>query len=338
MSTTVSSRLPDGRVARVFTLVHRSIRVRVTDLGATLLEVSVPDRGGATADILIGPKQPAAHPAGGGSGPYAYMNATCGRVANRIAGSGMTIDGRWVALAANEGRHQLHGGPVGFDRAIWRTEDHGERHVTLSHVSPDGDQGYPGELTATATFRLEDEATLSIRYDARTTKPTHVNLVSHLYFNLSGIRGSTIDDHRLRIAADAYLPIDAEGIPTGQIAPVAHTAFDFRVSRRIGDTLHGDDPAIAEARGYNHNFVLAAPHDAELFDPVSGRVMHLVTDQPGIQLYTGNFLCDGYRSHEALCLETQAWPDALHHPHFPPTRLDPGKSYRSETILRFGCA
>ncbi|MEE2915511.1 MAG: aldose epimerase family protein [Pseudomonadota bacterium] len=338
MTAPLPQQLPDGRVAHVLALSHGALRVRITDLGATILSLSAPDRHGVVANVLVGPDTPAAHPAGGGPGPYAYMNATCGRVANRVAGSTMPLDGATIALAANEGRHQLHGGPHGFDRAIWRIDGADARQATLSHVSPDGDQGYPGALTATATFTLEDARTLSIRYTARTTRATHVNLVSHLYFNLSGMAGATIHDHRLRIAADAVLPIDAAGIPLGTLAPVQGTPFDFRTLRRVGDGLDGDDPAIVAQHGYNHNFCLSPPRDALLVDPYSGRRMWLSTDQPGIQLYTGNALCDGYRPHAALCLETQGWPDALHHAHFPSTRLDPGDLYRSETLLRFDTA
>lgn len=327
-------RLPDGRTAHVVELVGDGIAVRLTDLGATMLAIVAPDRVGALANVLVGPEWPEHHPAGGAPGANAYMGATCGRVANRIGGAAYTIDGVRYPLAANEGGNQLHGGLLGFDKRLWTIERADRSTAVMTLVSDDGDQGHPGRLSVRATFAVEG-ATLSIVYEATTDRPTHVNLVAHPYFNLSG--GGSVLDQRLTIAADDYLPIDAAQLPTGAVLPVAGTPFDYREACAIESLIGGDDEQLRIGDGYNHNFALRGQglrDVAVLVDPGSGRRLTIASDAPGLQFYSGNALGDGYARRSALCLETQGWPDAANRSGFPTTRLDPGETYRAET--RFG--
>lgn len=328
--------LPDGRTARAFDLVAGPCSVRLTDLGATLLRFDAPDRGGRLGNILLGHDDPADHAAG----PHIYAGALCGRVANRIAGARFVLDGRPVALAANDGRHCLHGGPVGFDQALWRVTEVAADAVTFAHSSPDGDQGFPGTLDVTARYSLSPGGTLALALTARTDRPTHVNLVAHPYFDLSAGADDTIAAHQLTIAADAFLPTDAEAIPTGERRAVAGTPFNFREERAIGEP-DPSDPQVAIARGYNHNFVCRGSRlreVARLSHPPSGRTLTIATDRPGLQLYTGGFLGSPWHPHMALCLEAQDWPDAPNRPDFPSTRLDPGMEWRSETRWTVGLA
>lgn len=329
-------RLPDGRTAHVVELASDAIAVRLTDLGATMLAIVAPDRVGGRGNVLVGPHWPEDHAAGGAPAPDARMGATCGRVANRIGGAAYVLDRVRYPLVANEGGNQLHGGPDGFDRRLWTIERADRAQAVMTLVSDDGDQGHPGRLAARATVAVEG-ATLSIVYQATTDRPTHVNLVAHPYFNLSGSTGSVLA-HRLSIAADAYLPIDAAQLPTGAVAPVAGTAFDYRQARTIADLIDRDDDQLRTGDGYNHNFALRGTgmrDAAVLVDPTSGRRLTIATDQPGLQFYSGNALGDGYRRRSALCLETQGWPDAANRPDFPSTRLDPGQVYRAETRFTF---
>lgn len=315
--------------------------MRVSDLGATLMRIVAPDRDGRLADVLLGHDHPGDYPAGGAPGSDARMGGTCGRFANRIAGAAFTIDGKRHRLAVNDGPNHLHGGPRAFHQAIWRVAQAGHRGVTMRHHSPDGDQGYPGALDATATFALDDDGELAIVYEARTTRPTHVNLVSHGYFNLSGSAGTTMLDHLLRIGATHMLEIGADSIPTGRLLPVADTAFDFTSPRPIGERIDAADAQIARGDGYNHNYVLRGQglrEAATLHHPTSGRMLTVATDRPGLQLYSGNALDGAFIRREGVCLEAQAWPDSPNRASFPPTRLDPGATYRSETRLRFSVA
>jgi aldose 1-epimerase len=315
------------------------VRVVVTDLGATLMRVDAPDRDGRVANVLLGYDAPGDYPAAGAPGDDAYMGATCGRYANRIAGATFSLDGVRYVLAANEGQHQLHGGPRGFHQAIWQVEHADAQRVTMRHHSPDGDQGFPGALDAAAEFSLSDDGELAIVYRATTTRATHVNLVSHGYFNLSGGRDATILDHELRIDAEAFLPIDAAAIPTGERRAVAGTAFDFTAPRRVGEAIDADDAQIVAGDGHNHNYVLRGEGIrpvAVLRDPGSGRTLTVATDQPGLQFYSGNGLGGAFGRRAGLCLEAQAWPDSPNRADFPGTRLDPGATYRAETRLRFG--
>jgi aldose 1-epimerase len=272
-------------------------------------------------------------------GGGAYMGATCGRVANRITGAAFELDGVRYTLSANEGANQRHGGAIGFDRADWEVVAADRAKVTLRHCSPEGDQGFPGRLEVTADFALSEDGELSIVYEAATDRPTHVNIVSHGYFNLSGAKQS-VADHRLRVDAARFLPVDAAQLPGDPIV-VAGTPLDFTRMKGLEQLLASAHPQVRLSRGGNHNFCLNGTGLREvawLQHPPSGRTLTLSTDQSGLQLYLGGWLGGAFAPHSGVCLEAQAWPDACNRPHFPSTRLDPGRRYRSETRLRFGVA
>lgn len=337
-----SAFLADGRRSAVFRLsAAGGIAVTVAELGATVMRIDTPDAGGRRANVVLGHDDIARYPAAGGAGVDAYLGGSCGRVANRVAGARVTIDGETYPLAANEEPNALHGGPDGFHRRLW----HGEPlpdGVRLTLDSPDCDQGWPGRLRAEATVRLVAGDTVAIDYRATTDRPTHVNLVSHAYFNLDGDGHGDILDHRLEIAADHFLPIDASALPTGERRGVTGTPFDFRRSRPIRAPMCRTDDQLSSDHGYNHCYILpgeALRRVARLSSPRSGRWMALATDQPGLQFYDGFALRrggSGFADRAGLCLEAQAWPDSPGRPDFPSTRLNPGDTYRSGLRLRFG--
>ena len=281
------------------------LRARVSARGATLLELRVPDGAGGGVNVVdVSPGR-------------LYAGATVGRCANRIAGACFELDGRVHRLTANEGRHHLHGGRSGLDRPRWSATRLAAGRVRFTHTSPDGHEGYPGRLEMAVTFALTGAHELRLDYEARTDAPTPVNLTHHSYFNLGGA-GSVLD-HELWIAARLYTPTDAERIPTGAVEPVAGTPLDFTEPRRIARAA------------FDHNFVLDAGGGdlalaARLTDPSSGRRMELWTTEPGLQLYV---------TEGSLCLETQRFPDAVHHPDFPSVILRPGETYRQCTVHRF---
>lgn len=309
----------------------------VLSIGATLHRIEIPDRHGHLANILLSHDDPAAHLTG-----RSLLGASIGRYANRIANARFMLEGRTVLLDANDGANTLHGGAEGFDRRIWTVLEVQEHplSLTLGLHSPDGDQGFPGALDATARFDLSEDAqgiTLSLRYGAACDQPCPVSLTSHGYFNLAG--GGSVLDHRLSIAAGHYLPIRADGIPDGPPRPVSGTPFDFRVAKPVGQDIAA--AGLAAQGGYDHNFC-PDPADgtprpvARLSDPGSGRAMTVISDQPGLQLYTANRPpLPGLQAHCALCLEPQAWPDAPNRADFPGTVLHPGASYRHRLALRF---
>lgn len=309
------------------------LRAKWITRGATLAELHVPDARGRLADVVLGFDDEAGYR----SPDNQHFGCTTGRVANRIALGKFTLDGREYQLAINNGPNHLHGG---VERSLAKVEWQGEPFsdatgvgVRFRYTSPDGEEGYPGTLAITTTYTLTPQRAVRIDYVATTDKATHVNLTNHSYFNLSGHGTPSALDHELWVGADRYTPKDATGIPTGEIVPVEGTPLDFRTQRRIGDfTGH-------EADGYDHNFVLNGPAGemrlaAILVDPASGRRMRVHTDQPGMQLYTSNFVwgqtCKGgqvYRKHSAVCLETQHFPDTPNKPQFPSTVLRPGETY-----------
>ena len=344
-------RLPDGRDAALFRIAAGDMAVTIAEFGATLLAIETPDRRGRSANVILAYPAPADYPAAGAPGVDARLGASCGRVANRIGGASFVLDGTRFALDPNEGASHLHGGVDGFGRKLWR----GERVVDAIEMalkSVDGEGGYPGTLDVRACVTIVDGCELRIDYRARTDRPTHVNIVSHPYFNLSGNGAIRIDDHELMIAADAAVPIDERALPAGPAFAVLGTPFDFRVPRPIGAGIDADDPQIRIADGYNHCFVLRPPDRlgairavASLRSVESGRTMTLLTDQRALQFYSGNALgaengAPGavlpFGRRTGLCLEAQAFPDAANHPEFPSTRLDPGETYRSTLRLRFG--
>jgi len=337
----------EGHAVDIYTLTNaHGIEARVMTYGATLVSLKTPDRAGHVANIILGFDNIDPYLAG-----VPYFGATVGRYANRIAGGRFVLDGKTYQLPTNDGPNSLHGGVKGFDKRVWTAETletpHGEA-VRLTYVSADGEEGYPGQLTVHATYRLGDDDTLSIAFEATTTAPTPVNLANHAYFNLSGDPSRPILDHVLTIDADRFTPVDATLIPTGELRAVAGTPFDFRMPHKIGERIAAKDEQLDRGHGYDHNWVLHKPHAgamtraAVLRDPASGREIELRTTQPGLQFYSGNFL-DGkpagggtvFKHRTGLCLETQHFPDSPNHPAFPSTILRPGQTYSETTVLAF---
>ncbi|KQM20101.1 aldose epimerase [Sphingomonas sp. Leaf24] len=336
----------DGTPAEAIELRAGPLSARILPFGATLQSLCVPDRDGAVADVVLGFDDVRSY-----RDRPSWFGVTVGRYANRIADGRFSLDGRRYELETNNAPNHLHGGSDGFDQRLWDVaeidSDADAAWVRLTLTSPDGDAGYPGTLRAGATYRLTSQA-LTIDYEATTDAPTVVNLTNHAFFDLGG-RGEALR-HLLTIEADAFLPVDATSIPTGEQRAVAGTPFDFRTPHAIGDRVRdGQDEQIAIGRGYDHNFIVrgdvgALRAAAVLADPESGRVMTLSITAPGLQLYSGNFLGGAepgkggrlYRQGDAVCLEPQAWPDTPNRPEFPSARLDPGARWRS--VLRFAFA
>ena len=340
--------LHDGTVVERVTLRgDHGFEAAILPFGATLQALLAPDRGGHCDDVVLG------HDAFDGYlTQRKFFGATIGRYANRIAAARFVLDGEAVTLDANNGPNALHGGPQGFDRRLWRIVELSDQPgptLVLERESPHGEEGYPGTLQTRVTYRVHAPMELSVTYEATTDRPTCLNLTNHSFFNLDGARsGTQILDHRLTIASDHFLAVDATAIPLpGPSRPVNGTPFDFRKPTAIGARIRMNDEQLRLGRGYDHNFCLAAGTGlrfaARLEAPHSGRVMELFTDQPGLQFYSGNFL-DGstagkgdrlYRQSDALCLEPHAWPDTPNRPDFPSARLDPGQIYRRSIVYRF---
>lgn len=325
-------------------------RVAILSFGAVIQEVWVPDREGDLANVVLGFAT-----LDGYIAKNPHFGSVLGRLANRLRGASFELDGVTVHVTENKPGLSTHGGAKPFDRYVWSPEIvqvEGQPAVRLTHVSPDGDEGYPGELTASVTYSLSPNNALRLDYEATTTKPTVVNLTNHSYFNLAGEGSGTVEDHILQIESDAITATDALQVPTGEFAPVAGTGLDFRQPRRIGDVLRfSDDPEIRVARGVDHNFVIRRDSQvdeslvlaARVVDPASGRVMETHTTEPGVQVYTSNSL-DGslagfsgrlYRQTDAICFETQHFPDSPNQPNFPSVVLRPGETRRSTTIYAF---
>ena len=338
--------LPGGEPVEMVSLSNRrGLQAQVLNLGAALHAMSVPDRQGIFADVVLDHPNLQAMLA-----KPQYFGTTIGRFANRIAHSRFTLADRRYQLPANDGAHSLHGGFAGFDKALWKILEHSASHVALSHVSADGDQGYPGTLNATAVYTLDDEDQLTIEYRAVTDRATLVNLTNHAYWNLAGEGSGSAMEHELRIAADRYTPIDAQRIPTGEIRPVGGTAFDFRAAKPIARNLFDrQDPQLLHGEGYDHNWVIDLEDSGQLrlvaqaYERTSGRMLTMLSTQPGLQFYSGNFL-DGsilgksgrpYGKGDGFALEPQHFPDTPHQPAFPSAWLAPGHTYRSQTVYRF---
>jgi aldose 1-epimerase len=340
-------RLADGRSVVAVTIVNsRGMSATLISFGAAVQSVLVPDRDGRMSDVALGHAGIEAY-----AGQPQYIGATCGRVANRIARGRFTLDGVDYQVPVNNGANALHGGPGGFDKRLWEVAETGLDFVLFRLVSPDGDQGFPGTMGATARYSLDDSDTLAVEYRATTDRPTLVNLTNHAYWNLAG-EGSPEGamGHLLTIPAEHYLPTDAGAIPTGELRPVEGTPFDFRAPMPVGARVRdGADEQIRIGRGYDHNWVVArdvadAPRLlARVEEPGSGRVLELLSNQPGLQFYSGNFL-DGtsvgksgrlYRQGDAIVLEPQMFPDTPNRPEFGSVRLDPGETYRNLIAFRF---
>jgi aldose 1-epimerase len=342
--------LKDGTAVDAVTLRNaKGIRVRLVAWGAMMQSLVIPDRTGKLADVMLSYPDMTGY-----QDKPQFFGATVGRFANRIAGATFALDGHKYTLAKNDTTASLHGGVKGFDKQLWsigEVKSGPVASVTFTRVSPDGEEGYPGTLKASVTYALDDHNSLTVTYTATTDKPTVVNMSNHGLFNMAGAAsGRSILDQRLTIYADAYTPVDAALIPTGEIKPVAGTDFDFRTPHLIGERASdGNDPQLVIGRGYDHNWVLKggvtkAPRLAVRFeDPQSGRTMELFTTEPGLQFYSGNFLDATvvgvdhaiYREGSGIALEPQHFPDSPNQPSFPTTRLDPGQTYRHVSIYRF---
>jgi len=323
-----------------FTLKNKNgLHARFITWGASLVEMSVPDRNGVFADVTFGFDELERY-----LSPHPFFGCVAGRYANRIALGKFTLDGKTFTLAINDGRNHLHGGPRGFDKRNWSGELTDHNAVRFTYVSPDGEEGYPGTLTASITYTLNDLDELSLKYSAVTDKPTVINLTNHAYWNLAG-EGDVLS-HELVIPAERYTVVDAESIPTGEVRSVIGTAMDFTKAKSIGKDIA--ELKDAPGGGYDHNWLLPANQTkdvilaAKLHDAKSGRSMEVLTDLPGIQFYSGNYLnkVQGrggriYDKFSGVCLETQHFPDSPNHPDFPSAILRPGETYRTTTIFRF---
>jgi len=333
---------PDGQEVFIYTLANvKGLRARITNFGATLVSLEVPDRDGNLTDVVLGFDD-----LEGYVKQSTYMGATVGRYGNRIGNARFALDGVEYKLTANHGVHHLHGGQKGFDKVLWNTREvvaaEDEAWVKMTYLSKDGEEGYPGNLQCTVTYMLTNADELRISYEAETDKTTVVNLTNHSFWNLAGQRSGSILGHELMLHAEKFTLIDTDLIPTGIIASIQDTPLDFTKAKKIGTRMH------QTGSGYDHNFVLSGPAGAmkpcaRVREPDSGRVMEISTTEPGVQFYTANYL-DGsvvgkksqaYEKHAGLCLETQHFPDSPNKADFPSTVLEPGAKYTSTTVHRF---
>lgn len=344
MQAELYGHLDDGTEVRRCVLQAAGLRVAVLTYGGIVSSLEVPDRAGCMGNVVLGlpalvdyvRRSP-------------YFGAIVGRYANRIARGRFTLDGMERHLACNDGPNALHGGVRGFNKRVWDIVAAGTRRLELAYTSGDGEEGYPGTLRVHVTYELDEDRTLRIGYSAETSAPTVLNLSNHTYWNLAGEGSGTALDHELQIEADSFTPVDATQIPTGEIRLVDGTPFDFCKPTPVGARVRVNDPQLLAGRGYDHNWVLrggvtSAPRPvARMHDPNSGRVLEVLTDQPGLQFYSGNFL-DGtlvgpggraYRQGDALVLETQHFPNSPNQPAFPSTVLRHGQRFQSATLLRF---
>ena len=336
-------KMPDGAIVEIFTLLNEhGLEARISTYGGAVVSLKTPDRTGQMADIVQGfdslegylnPAEP-------------YFGALIGRYGNRIGHAKFTLDGKVYNLPANDGANTLHGGPKGFDKVVWTPRQLPDGGLELTHISKDGEEGFPGTLKATVVYHLTAANELKIDYTATTDKDTVVNLTNHSYWNLKGAGNGTILDHLLTIPASKFTPVDSGLIPTGELKPVAGTPFDFTKPTAIGARIEQNDEQLKLGRGYDHNFVLDRTGSglslaAHVEETTTGRVMEVETTEPAVQFYTGNFL-DGtlkgkgghvYPQRAALCLETQHYPDSPNKPSFPTTELKPGQTYKTVVVL-----
>jgi len=337
---------PDGTAIQIFTLTNaHGVQARITNYGGAVVSLLVPDRSGKMGDIVLGfdslegyfnPNQ-------------AFFGALIGRYGNRIGHARFTLDGKEYALAANNNGNSLHGGNKGFDKVVWTPKELADGGLEMSYLSKDGEEGYPGNLKVTVVYHLTAANELKIDYTATTDKDTVINLTNHSYFNLKGAGNGDILDQIMMLNADKFTPVDGGLIPTGELKPVAGTPFDFTKPTRIGARINQDDEQLKLGKGYDHNWVLNRQGPglslaARVVEETTGRTMEVLTTEPAIQFYTGNFL-DGtvvgkggkrYDQRSAFCLETQHYPDSPNKPNFPSTELKPGQTYKTTTVYRFG--
>lgn len=336
--------LQDGRSAKLYTIANsKGMSIEVTDFGATLVGAVVPDKAGRCQDVVLGYSDVTDYAKNGG-----YLGATIGRSGNRIGGAKFSINGVEYLLDKNENGNNLHSGNAGYDRVIWNAKvDEGESSVAFSRHSPDGEQGYPGNFDVTVTYTLTEDNEIKINYRGKADKDTIANMTNHSYFNLDGHDSGTILEHSVWIDAEGITAVDKESIPTGEIRAVDGTPFDFRTAKTIGRDIEKDDVQLKMGGGYDHNFVLNPGEGlrkiAEVTAPVSKRKMEVMTDCVGVQFYTGNFIEDSwigkdgkaYGKRGGFCLETQFFPDAIHHENFASPILKAGEEYCTTTIYRF---
>ena len=341
---TAFGKTPDGQIIDLYTLTNKNgMQGAITNFGGIVVRIKVADRRGKTEDVVLGYDS-----LDGYVSDKAYFGAIVGRYGNRIAQGKFTLDGATYTLARNNGENSLHGGTKGFNKAVWEAREVATKDgpsVELTYTSKDGEEGYPGNLAVKVVYTLTDRNELKIDYSATTDKKTVLNLTNHSYFNLNPA-GTDILQHTLMIEADRFTPVDAGLIPTGELRSVAGTPFDFLKPTAIGARIEQDDEQLKLGKGYDHNFVLKGKGvelAARVVEPTTGRVLEVLTDQPGVQFYSGNFL-DGsaggkggkvYPRRSAFCLETQHFPDSPNHPKFPTTELKPGEKYHSTTIYKF---
>lgn len=343
---TLFGKMPDGQVIHLYTLTNRSgMRVGITNYGARVVSIVVPDRQGKMADVVLGFDNMKGY-----LGNDPFFGAIVGRYGNRIAKGRFTLDGVTYKLPINDGPNSLHGGTDGFDKRVWTGRELSQEHpaVELTYLSKNGEEGYPGNLSVKVVYALTDSDELRIEYTATTDKDTVLNLTNHTYFNLSGAGNGNILNEELMINANEFTPIDATMIPTGQLRSVEGTPFDFRKPTAIGTRINENDEQLKFAKGYDDNFVLNRKGPglflaARVVDPASGRELEVLTTEPGLQFYTGNFL-DGtihgkdgkvYGFRSAFTMETQHFPDSPNHPNFPSTELKPGETYHQTTVFKF---
>jgi aldose 1-epimerase len=337
----------DGGEITLYTLANKKgMEVTIMNYGGVIVSLKVPDRKGQFADVVLGFDS-----LDGYLAKNPYFGALVGRYANRIGGAQFTLDGKTYHVPKNDGPNCLHGGIHGFNSQVWTAKDVSTKDMPaleLQYVSADGEEGFPGKLTATVKYSLNDKDELKIDYSAVTDAPTVLNLTNHSYFNLAGQGNGDILSHIATIEADRFTPVDATLIPTGVLQPVAGTPFDFRKPEVIGARINSDDPQIKLGKGYDHNFVLnhkgpSLGLAARVEEPKSGRVLEVLTDQPGVQFYTGNFL-DGtvvgkggkaYQRRDGFCLETGHFPDSPNKPSFPSTVLRRGETFHTVTVFKF---
>jgi aldose 1-epimerase len=337
-------KLNNGKEVYMYTLKNKNgMTADITNYGATVVSLFAPDKNGKFADIILGYDSLQSYENG-----TSYFGAIVGRYGNRIGKGKFTLEGKSYQLTINNGENHLHGGTIGFNKKLWSTDSYDGQSLKMTLVSPDGDQGYPGTLTLNVIYSLTDNNELKIDYSATTDKPTILNPTNHCYFNLTGNPENTILNHVLMINADDYTPIDSEFITTGEIAKVAGTPMDFRSPTPIGERINDNFVQLKNGKGYDHNWVLndyngKVREAATVYDPSSGRELQVLTDQPGTQFYSGNFL-DGteigkggihYKHRTGMCLETQHFPDSPNKKNFPSVELKPDEKFSSTTIYRF---
>ncbi len=335
----------DGKSVKLYWLKNGDLTMAMTNYGGRIVGLWTPDKNGKMTDVIIGRGSVKAYV----DGPESYFGATIGRVGNRIANGKFKVEGKEYSVKPNNNANALHGGENGFQDKVWEADQPNDNTLVLQYTSPDGEEGFPGELAAKVTYSLIDEHTLKIEYEATTDKTTVVNLTNHSYFNLNGEGSGTILDHKVQIFAEEFTPVDNGLIPTGELREVEGTPFDFTAPHTIGERIDADNEQLKFGGGYDHNFVLGSQrsdgmnHAAKVVGDKSGILMQVYTEEPGVQFYTGNFmdsknaLKSGAKDEKrtAFCLETQHFPDAPNHPDFPSIELIPGDTYHTVTEYQF---